>query len=69
MDRRLKLVALLLPELALLAVAVPLLFTSRRWLGIAIISVLVVAWAVGLAAMFAARRDLAKGRYRRPFGL
>jgi hypothetical protein len=48
-----KILALFLPQLALFVFAVALLFTHYRWLGIAIIAVLVgslvFALAVGLA--------------------
>ena len=61
------LVALFLPEAALLVLAIALLFSVHRWLGFVIIAVVVSAYVFGLAVVLAARRDLAKGRLKRPF--
>jgi energy-converting hydrogenase Eha subunit C len=61
------LLALFLPELALLAFGVTLLLTSHRWLGVAIIAVLAGAQVFALVVVFAAKRDYAKGRLKPPF--
>jgi hypothetical protein len=62
------LVALLLPEAALVVLALVLLFTPHRGLGVAIIAVVAAAYVLATAVILAARRDLAKGRLKRPFG-